>query len=120
MKLILKRSQADVTGFLGGHKGVSFNLHCKSEVTSEERLMIDRYKIGDQVLASYNRKIGDSGKDFKVTISVYDLINGKDIQMEEIGTMLELEESIKQGTKKLKEILKAMQSFGGEEEIIID
>jgi hypothetical protein len=42
MRLIIHRSQADVKGMLGGHKGVSFTLSTRLEFTEN---LLDHYKM---------------------------------------------------------------------------
>ena len=53
VKLVIRRNQADVKGLFGGHKGVSFSLFGKCAVSDPERALIDKYKVGDYILASY-------------------------------------------------------------------
>ena len=45
MKLHIKRSQADVKGMFGGHKGVSFTLSLKLELSPEETSLIEKYAV---------------------------------------------------------------------------
>lgn len=42
MKLALKRSQQDIKGMLGGHKGVSFTLSYRLVLSSEEQELVQR------------------------------------------------------------------------------
>ena len=53
MRLTIKRNQADQKGIFGGHKGVNFTLYSKAELTHDERALIERYKVGDHILAEY-------------------------------------------------------------------
>ena len=115
MKLIIRRNQADVKGLFGGHKGVRFSLYTKAEITNEEKALIDRYKADDYVLASYKRSYKNAPIEFD--LSVNNLINGKTIEIDNIQTLLDLEEEIKNGCRNLKNLLLVMSTFGGEETI---
>ena len=88
MKLIIRRNQADVKGLFGGHKGVRFSLYAQVQISDEEKALINRYKVGDYILAKYELKLG---KDIvRFTWSVNDLIRGKQEETDDIGTLLEL------------------------------
>lgn len=117
MKLTIKRSQADVKGLFGGHKGVAFSLASRAEVTPEEAALIERYKVGDHVLASY--QIRHKNDAFEVTYTVNDMIRGKTAELTSISSLLALEEEIKNGCRGLKALLEVMRTFGGEEVVEI-
>jgi hypothetical protein len=44
MKLIIKRNQKAQTGFLGGHKGMTFLPTIRVELTPEEQALVRRYR----------------------------------------------------------------------------
>lgn len=117
MKLTIKRDQADVKGIFGGHKGVRFSLSAKVKLSDEERGLIDRYKASEYILASYEKIIG--GEKFETHFSVNDFINGRTVEINDISTLLDLEEQIKGGCQNLKNLLTVMRTFGGEEVIEI-
>jgi hypothetical protein len=120
MKLIIRRNQADVKGVFGGHKGVRFSLYAKADITSEERALIDRYKVGDYSLASYEKPLrGSPEKKLEFHLSVNNLIDGRTTELDSISTLLDLEEEIKKGCQSLKNLLLVMSTFGGEEVIEI-
>ena len=118
MKLKIKRDQADVKGLLGGHKGVRFSLYAKVDITDEERALIERYKVGDYILASYqfSRK---GSEPVDINLRVNSLVNGYKTDMDSIYKLLELEEAIKNGCGNLKTLIQVMATFGGEETIEI-
>lgn len=118
MKLIIRRNQADVKGIFGGHKGVRFSLQARAEIDGKERSLIERYKVGDKILASYEMPMGNSPP-LQIHVSVNDLMNGKTTEMDDISTLLQLEEAIKTGCQNLKNWLAVMSTFGGEEVIEI-
>lgn len=55
MKLILKRDQKAQTGLLGGHKGMTFILSCKAELTDDERALVAKYKAENHPLTFVTR-----------------------------------------------------------------
>ena|SRR5205085_275601 len=114
MKLTIRRNQADVKGLFGGHKGVSFSLFGKCTVTDAERTLIDKYKVGDYILASYAVP-ARSGESIEFNIRVNELISGATHQTGDIDTLLKLEEQMKTGCDNLKSLLAVMASFGGEQ-----
>jgi len=118
MKLTIKRNQTDVKGLFGGHKGVHFSLYARANITSEERALIDQYKVSDYILASYERPIKGS-PNLAFHLSVNDIINGRTTEIDDISTLLKLEEAIQEGCRNLKDLLTVMNTFGGEEVIEI-
>lgn len=116
MKLTIKRNQADVKGLFGGHKGVRFNLSAKADISDDENALIQKYMVGDYVLATYEDKFGlVEKKAVTISVSVHDLIRGKTVEMENIAALLALEDTIKTSCSNLKNLLKVMSTFGGEE-----
>lgn len=118
MKLVIKRNQADVKGMFGGHKGVRFSLYAKADITNEEREMIERYKVGEYILASYVLSTKRS-ENIEFHLSVNRLTRGDEAYADNIQTLLELEDKIKEGCQNMKNLLVVMKSFGGEEVIEI-
>ena len=114
MKLTIKRNQADVKGFFGGHKGVNFSLSGRCDITSDEQALIAKYKVGEYNLASYKIK-PKGGTPIDFCISVDGIIAGKSVETDDINTLLELEEAMKAGCANLKNLLAVMASFGGEQ-----
>ncbi len=113
MKLTIRRNQADVKGMFGGHKGVSFSLFGKCAVSDAERALIDKYKVGDYILASYAVPTRGEPIEFKITVN--SLISGTTHNAGDIDTLLKLEEEMKTGCNNLKNLLMIMSSFGGEQ-----
>jgi len=114
MKLTIKRSQADVKGFFGGHKGVSFSLSGRCEISPNERSLVEKYKVGDYVLAQYQKQ-GKGEEPMNLNITVNGLLAGTTVETGDIKTLRELENSMKLGCSNLKELLGVMASFGGEQ-----
>jgi hypothetical protein len=117
MKLTLRRNQADVKGLFGGHKGVMFSLFAKADITAQEQALIDRYKVGEWVLASREVMIGKDKTD--ITLSVDRLVKGNTATMASLSDLQKWEEDMKESCRKLKTALEVMATFGGEEVIEI-
>lgn len=118
MKLIIKRNQADVKGFFGGHKGVNFSLNGRCEISADEKSLIEKYKLGDYTLASYQKQ-GKGGDVINLNITVNGILSGTSAETGDVKTLLELEESMRVGCANMKELLGVMASFGGEKVIEI-
>jgi hypothetical protein len=118
MKLTIRRKQADVKGFFGGHKGVQFSLFTQVDIKAEERALIDKYKVGECILASYeHQNLG--GEKLTYTCTVDKLINGHIEIMRDLAELQKWEEQIKSSCRNLKTTLEVMATFGGEEVIDI-
>jgi hypothetical protein len=117
MKLTIRRNQADVKGFFGGHKGVSFSLYAKVDIKPEEKAMIDRYKVGEWILATREFFIGKERYERHCTVN--GLINGDSTAMGNLADLQKWEEEIKSSCTTLKNALEVMSTFGGEEVIEI-
>ena len=113
MKLTVKRDQSDIKGFFGGHKGVSFKLHYKCDIEPAERLLIEKYKIGEDIIESFESGTGDNK--YKINITVNHLTRGNFEQTRNLGDLQSLEEKVVRACQQLKLALKVMSTFGGEE-----
>lgn len=111
MKLIIKRDQKEQKGVFGGHKGVSFLLTYKLQLSPQEQELITRYKVENQVLMST-----EAGN----TTTVQDLITGRTQEMQDITILLSNEEAVKNACQNFKILLDVMNSFGGEQVIDFD
>jgi len=109
MRLRIRKDQKDMKGLLGGHRGVMFTLTARAEISADEQSLIDRYKVGYYTLATYTKR----GEEFRV--SVEGLLRGISTEAEDIGSLLDLESTIKSGCENLKSLLLVMATFGGEE-----
>jgi len=118
MKLTIRRNQADVKGLFGGHKGVRFSLYGRCDVNEAEKAVIAKYKVGDYVLGTYQIKTRSEPLEFKITVN--GIISGETVETDDIQTLLELEQSMKDGCKNLLNLLAVMGTFGGQEVFEID
>ena len=114
MKLTIRRNQADVKGLFGGHKGVRFSLYGRCDANEAEKAVIAKYKVGDYVLSRYQIK-PRSGEPLEFKITVNGIIAGETVETDDIETLLELEQSMKDGCKNLLNLLAVMGTFGGQE-----
>lgn len=125
MKLLLRREQK--SSMLGK---ITFVLDVRAELSEEEKGSVKKYKLGDTML--YERgKMTDSGsgllglasrvafKMMNLTVSVDDLLKGKQIECKDIVEMIAVEEQIKEASHTFHAVLKTAASFGGEEVIEI-
>ena len=112
MKLTIRRDQAAKKGMFGGHKGMRFSLYCRVEISSEEQALIDKYKVQEHVLTWRETSNGQIPG-----MTVGDLTQGKTWELEDVTTLLNNEEVIKDACQDFKALLQIMASFGGEEVI---
>lgn len=113
MKLIIKRDQKAKTGIFGGHKGMSFVLSCRVELTPDERELIAKYKAEYHPLTFITDR---DGKEIpKWTVS--NLLQGITEEMQDITVLLNNEDVIKNACKDFNVLLQVMATFGGEEVI---
>jgi hypothetical protein len=117
MKLEIWRDQSDVKGLFGGHKGVSFKLVTRVQLSPPETELITKYKVGDDVVATYQLPGGREDSPFNITVN--QLMAGYTVNMRDIATMIELEEMIKSRCANLKNWLHVMSTFGGYEAVEI-
>jgi len=114
MKLIIKRDQKAKTGLFGGHKGMTFVLSCRVELTPAEKELVSKYKAENEVLAISTDRGG--GKVPKI-YTVNNLLLGTTEEVQDITVLLNNEEEIKKACAGFKTLLQVMASFGGEEVI---
>lgn len=110
MKLHIKRDQKQEKGLFGGNKGVNFSLYCKVNFGPEESQLIEKYKLGDQLVAEY--RIRGIDTPFNLTVSM--LSSGFSNELKQLGELQELENQIEESCKKLKTYLEVASTFGGE------
>jgi len=111
MKLIIKRDQKAQTGLLGGHKGMTFLLTTRIELTPEEEQLVKRYKAEFHPLTfTTDREGRQIPKD-----TVSSLMRGNTEEMNDISILLNNEQVIKDACKNFRTLLDVMATFGGEE-----
>lgn len=128
MKLILRRSQAS-KGMLT--KTVQFSLEAKVQLTDIEAANVKKYRMGSEIIFSkdrmgYNEHANDSAGGMArnlaaiaaaITISVDDLVRGKNLNCKDILEMMAIVEQVKGACGNFKAMLDAAAQFDGEEVI---
>lgn len=110
MKLIIKRDQQAQTGVFGKHKGMSFILFCRIQLTQDEMSLVAKYKLEDHPLTYGTHEGNKIPKD-----TVRSLLEGVTDVVKDITILLNNEEVIKNACKDFKLLLDIMATFGGEE-----
>lgn len=105
MRLIIRRSQADVKGVLGGHKGVRFTLETRVEFTAEERALLDHYQMWSYSVVTRGAT--------PITLSL--LSHGDPQTVDDVTTLLRNEAVLKDALDSVPPLLEVLRSFGGEE-----
>jgi len=126
MRLVIRRDQANdqfdqasVTGIPSEHKGKRYSLYVKVEITGEERALLDRYQAGGEVIVNFiatKSSATESSLEFApVVIRINGLVNGQNMELNDLSAMCELETAIRHGCNTLKLLLSLLSTFGGEE-----
>lgn len=112
MKLVIQRSQQDVKGMLGGHKGVSFTLSYRLVLTEEESELVRRYKLEEYPV---------TWRMFEGTQIPLDtigsLVAGRTQTVVDVTTLIQNEDVVKDACDKLPVLFEVVRTFGGEEVI---
>ena len=106
MELVIRRTQADVKGVFGGHKGVSFNLYYRLVLTPEETALTQKYRLDTHVLSK-------SGAGLPETVA--DVISGVNQSIQSVDILLSNEATAKRACDAFYKLILVAQSFGGEE-----
>lgn len=112
MKLVIKRSQQDVKGMLGGHKGVSFTLSYRLGLTSEEEALVKRYKLEGYPItwtSSQGNRIPDD--------TIANMVVGRTQTLSDVTTLVRNENIVKEACDSLPVLFEIVRTFGGEEVI---
>lgn len=126
MKLTLRRSQA-TKGMLS--KSVQFSLNAKVRLTEQEAADVKKYRMGSEIIYSKDRMgyneydndtAGGMARNFAaiaaaITITVDDLVRGKNINCKDIMEMMAIVEQVKGACGNFKAMLEAAAQFEGEE-----
>ena len=112
MKLIIKRDQKAKTGLLGGHKGMTFVLKARMELTADELELVKRYKMEYHPLTFRTRDGMQTPSE-----TVTSLTQGVEDEVQDITVLLNNEDVYKNACKDFKVLLDVMATFGGEEVI---
>jgi len=95
---------------LGGHKGVSFTLTVRLELSDEERELVARYKLD-----YYPVLVPPPSTPSKGTIA--SLVTGESQTLSDVTTLVHNERIVKEACDDLPLLFDVVRSFGGEEVI---
>ncbi len=111
MRLVISRRQQDVKGMLGGHKGVSFTLAYRLELTSEESQLVERYKLQQYAVTwSTDPRVGRIPDD-----TIANMTAGRSQTLTDVTTLLRNEAIVKDACDGLVSLFAVVRSFGGDE-----
>jgi hypothetical protein len=110
MKLIINRSQQAVKGMLGGHKGMSFTLSYRLELTPDEQGLVEQYRLAEYPL-TWRVVAGDRLPDD----TVGSLASGRSQTLGDVQTLLQNEEIVKSACDELTTLFDVVRTFGGDE-----
>lgn len=106
MELVIRRTQADMKGVFGGHKGVAFNLYYRLLLTPEEAALVQKYRLDAHVLSK-------SGSGLPETVA--DVIRGVNQSVQSVDILLGNEATAKRACDAFYKLILVARSFGGEE-----
>ena len=106
MELVIRRTQADMKGVFGGHKGVAFNFYYRLVLTPEESALVQKYRLDMHVLSR-------SGSGVAETVS--DVIRGVNQSVQSVDVLLGNEATAKRACDAFYKLILVARSFGGEE-----
>jgi hypothetical protein len=113
VKLIIRRSQSEDRGFLGGDKGMTFKLEAWAQLNEDETALMNRYKGASTTLLAVIKDVHP--KQLVTPVSPGSLVAGQVFQCKDVLTLVEAEAQIKQGCEQFRILLDVMASFGGVE-----
>lgn len=109
MQLKLKRSQ-QMKGLIS--KSAHFEIGFRVQFTPEEKALIEKYKLGDQVLAEINLT-GEENQGWHLTCNAAE--RGSTVSCKSVGALQKAESSIRGGCEQLKTYLAVAETFDGRE-----
>ncbi len=112
MKLAIKRSQQDIKGMLGGHKGVSFTLSYRLVLSSEEQELVQRYKLEDYPVTWHTIQGTQMPND-----TIGNMVAGRTQTLSDVTTLVRNENVVKDACDSLPVLFEVVGTFGGEEVI---
>jgi hypothetical protein len=95
---------------LGGHKGVSFTLAYRLELTPEEAELVSRYKLSDYAV-TWKSVQGSQVPDDTIA----NMIAGRSQTISNVTTLLKNESVVKDACDNLPPLFEVVRTFGGDE-----
>lgn len=91
--------------------GVKFSLNILAMITDEEKELIKKYNVGDEVLFTQHCKI--LTWEFDIEIKINDLVIGKDFTADNIQILKEYEAAALAACGNLSATIDELKKFGG-------
>src|SRR5262249_43692887 len=129
MQLKVRRSQK--SGLTGK---IIFVLDVRAELTGDEEALVNRYKLGNEVVYSSEQSTANAerahagnalalgkllaDKVMKNFFTVKDLVSGQHIECKELQQVLAVEEQVRAACASLRQYLEIAQSFDGSEVVL--
>jgi hypothetical protein len=113
VRLIINRKQEDQKGLLGGHKGVSFTLSYRLELTAEEQQLVEHYKLEFYPVTWTTGRDGVRMPDD----TIGNMVAGRSQTLSDVATLLNNEEIVKKACDQLPPLFEVVRTFGGDEVI---
>jgi len=98
---------------LGGHKGVSFTLAYRLELTPEESELVERYKLQQYAVTWMTTRDGVRMADDTIA----NMVAGRSQTLTDVTTLLRNEDIVKDACDGLANLFDVVRSFGGDEVI---
>jgi len=112
VKLAIQRTQQDIKGVLGGHKGVSFTLSYRLVLSPEEQELVKRYKL-EEYAVTWRTLQGDRMPDD----TIGNMVVGRTQTLADVTTLVKNENVVKDACDNLPVLFEVVRTFGGEEVI---
>jgi len=112
MKLLIRRSQSEKKGMLGGSKGFEFTLGYQLVLDDREAAIVDRYKL-EYYPVTFRTVQGSQVADD----TIGSMRQGASQTVSSVETLLRNEDVVKSACDKLPVLFSVIESFGGEETI---
>ncbi len=110
MNLAIQRSQQDIKGMLGGHKGVSFTHSYRLLLTSEEQELVQRYKLEDYPVTWHTIQGTQMPND-----TIGNMVTGQTRTLSDVTTLIQNENVVKDVGDDFSVLFEVVRTFGGEE-----
>ncbi len=111
MRLVINRRQQDVKGMMGGHKGVSFTLGYRLELTTEESELVQRYALQYYPVTWHTDNRGQRMPDDMIG----NMVEGRTQTLTDVTTLIRNENIVKDACDGVVALFDVCRSFGGDE-----
>lgn len=118
MKLTIARTQAHQgTDRKGRSQGVVFTFTCRLQLDDHERELVDKYRLWGYPLVHLRMTELRDLSENDTLMSPERLLEGWTFPTRYVSDALHAEDGVKEGCAAFKEVLRMMESYGGQEEV---